>query len=153
MNGSLSSHLDLHLSQTDTWMWTLAPTQVPENQYRLWALHRETCCNLPGLESGVSPEQIGRNLSGFVMWGFVGSPAERQMPYLFASDWWLWHKLHDILLPGVSDGTVGWHITENTAVLINIHSASCAATKQMARLLFLHKPTRNCYISCMQSTT
>lgn len=54
---------------------------------------------------------------------------------------------------GLSDRAVSWHISKNIGVLINIHSASWTAKKQMASLLFLQKPTRSCYNTCIQNTT
>lgn len=160
MNGYWSHDFTSQLASLPDWHLDVnaLPTRLSENQNGLRMLHCEASSNLAlkferwKAENSFQNKSLqGKwdcNLVGFVIQRAVWINLERIMLYLFVSDWWLWHTWHDILLPGLSDGAVSWHITKYTCIPISIHSASCYQTDGFAALLL----TRNCFNACIQNT-
>lgn len=120
------------------------PAQLSKNQYCQWTFHCEDCSRLTRKFQGLKVVNAYENVFLFHV--------ERQVHYLFVWDWLLLPKLHDILLLmliwwscKLTHYWEHWHPYQYSLCIRN----HC---EQMALLLFLHKPTRNCYNFCIQNT-
>lgn len=106
--------------------------QVSENQYCQWTFHCQDCSRLARKFQGLKVVNAYENVFLFQV--------ERQVRYLFVWDWSLLPKYMISCCSFLSDGAASWHITENTGILINIHSTSWTTANRWLCCSFYTNP-------------